>query len=629
MKRTLLTLAMIGFSNPVWAVETVTPSPMVAGNVPAIGTFTYVEGESIPMPLITWGADLATIHANGDAAITAAGSILDSYGISLRLFREDTFEEQVHAYLRGETPFLRGTTDMITAASELLCQQAETCPQLIYNHSRSTGGDILIGNTAQGVNDLPSLEGKTIGLQLYGPHMNLLIETLALADLRVNDDDVLEPGEVNVQWYADLGFDGDNSAAHAFQAGEVDAAFVVFPDMIELTEGDGRVVGARNIFSTLSLDNVIFDVIAVNPVFAEAEPQLITDLVNGLLRGNEALQRLIASEGEGFEPSVDTHADRSDAYKRVTTAGAQLLFGEPDDATFQSATAEMFVFDLQMQGWTGNVRFLTEPTSRGIVWYGSVAQSATEAFAGMGIMQSATVPGLVAYNHDWDALHANLSEERGVQAPRFDEGRAAALASTLSEAGPTGNQNQLLSFEVTFAPNQSDFSAALYGRDFQRVLDVLTTSGNTLIVVEGHAGTLQYLFGQFSRSEQNRLSDAALSRIATRAELDSMERAEAVIAAIIAYARDNGYTEIRTDQMQAVPLGLSQPAAGYCDWRRPADQVVVRAPCGPDGWSNMSPASVPRPSLDDWNEDEAERRRVVFRIYNVEAELGELVVDDF
>jgi hypothetical protein len=81
--------------------------------------------------------------------------------------------------------------------------------------------------------------------------------------------------------------------------------------------------------------------------------------------------------------------------------------------------------------------------------------------------------------------------------------------------------------------------------------------------------------------------------------------------------------------MQAVPLGLSQPAAGYCDWRRPADQVVVRAPCGPDGWSNMSPASVSRPSLDDWNEDEAERRRVVFRIYNVEAELGELVVDDF
>src|SRR5690349_1684158 len=51
------------------------------------------------VPLITWGGDIATILANGNAAATGKGSVFAAEGLDLKLVREDVFTKQIEAYL--------------------------------------------------------------------------------------------------------------------------------------------------------------------------------------------------------------------------------------------------------------------------------------------------------------------------------------------------------------------------------------------------------------------------------------------------------------------------------------------------------------------------------------------------
>ena len=75
-------------------------------------------GQYTQVPLITWGGDIATILANGNSAKTTSNSIFGQKGLRLNLVREDDFKKQVEAYLRGDTPYLRGTMGMINAAAD-------------------------------------------------------------------------------------------------------------------------------------------------------------------------------------------------------------------------------------------------------------------------------------------------------------------------------------------------------------------------------------------------------------------------------------------------------------------------------------------------------------------------------
>ena len=65
----------------------------------------------VRLPLITWGGDVATIHA------LEKGFLKDA-GLDVELAVENNFPAQVKATLTGETPYLRGTMGMIHAAAE-------------------------------------------------------------------------------------------------------------------------------------------------------------------------------------------------------------------------------------------------------------------------------------------------------------------------------------------------------------------------------------------------------------------------------------------------------------------------------------------------------------------------------
>ena len=98
----------------------------------------------VKVALIAWGADMQTILANGNGRTTQQGSIFQTKGLNLELYREDVFEDQVRAYLEGETPFLRGTLGMINMAAEVANRSPLTKLNVIYQLSWSAGGDALV-----------------------------------------------------------------------------------------------------------------------------------------------------------------------------------------------------------------------------------------------------------------------------------------------------------------------------------------------------------------------------------------------------------------------------------------------------------------------------------------------------
>src|SRR5207244_5299007 len=101
--------------------------------------------------------------------------------------------KQVQAVLDGKTPYLRGTMGMINAAAEVF-KAAGTDLVAIVQLTWSTGGDTMTVRPA--VRTPNDLKGKTIALQLYGPHMDYLANILSSAGMG--------SVEVRVGWLKEL-----------------------------------------------------------------------------------------------------------------------------------------------------------------------------------------------------------------------------------------------------------------------------------------------------------------------------------------------------------------------------------------------------------------------------------------
>src|SRR5687767_435807 len=183
-----------------------------------------VAAGPVQVPIITWGGDIATIHANGNTKATARNSIFGKQGLNLNLVREDVFAKQVEAYMSGKSPYLRGTLGMVNMAAEVTSKDPRTKPVVIYQLTWSSGGDALVvkGN----VKSTKDLKGKAVAVQAYGPHVDYLAKVLSDAGLSMKD--------VTIKWVSDI-TGGSKSPAAALREGTVDAAMVIIPDALALT----------------------------------------------------------------------------------------------------------------------------------------------------------------------------------------------------------------------------------------------------------------------------------------------------------------------------------------------------------------------------------------------------------
>lgn len=522
-----------------------------------------VGGGPTQVPIITWGGDIATIHGNGNQARTAAGSVFAQEGLDLTLVREDVFAKQVEAYLAGRSPYLRGTLGMINMAAELAAKDPRTKPVVVYQLTWSAGGDALV--VKSGIGSARDLRGRTVALQAYGPHVDYMTKVLADAGLSTRD--------VKIKWLPDL-TGTDNSPAAAFQERDVDAAFVIIPDALVLTSGgtvgtgaEDSVKGARLLLSTKTANRIIADVYAVRSDYFQANRKAVEGFVHGLMAAEEKLRGLVQNK-----------AGRASDYKATMTAAARLLLDSPEAV----ADAEGLYADAEFVGHKGNVDFFTNATYPRRM--NALNQEIQGTFTAMRLIGAGSA--IADAKWDYAKLRRGLSATSGPEKERFDSEQVAAVVTRKQQQG-TLSEGALFGFEIFFQPNQNAFSADLYQKDFDKVIDLASTYGGALITVEGHSDPMGYL-----RDKKDGKPEVVLGRVKQAAKNLSLSRAVAVRDNVISYARQKGIT-LDESQFAVVGHGIAKPRNGNCG----------NEPCAPK-------------TEKEWRDN----MRVEFRILQVEAE---------
>lgn len=522
-----------------------------------------VGAGTVQVPLITWGGDIATILANGNAARTRPGSLFAQEGLDFNLVREDVFARQLEAYLAGRSPYLRGTIGMVNMAAEAASRDPRTRPVVVYQMTWSAGGDALV--VKSGIGSARDLKGKTIALQAYGPHVDYMTKVLG--------DAGLSPADVQLKWLPDLTGTANTPMA-ALQQRDVDAAFVIIPDALVLTSGgsvgtgaEDSVKGARILLSTKTANRIIADVYAVRADYLQKNRKAVEGFVHALMLGEEQLRE-----------RVRARAARGADYKATMSAAAELLL----DSKGALADAEGLYADAEFVGHRGNVDFFANAQyPRNLATLTGEVQS---AFAALKLLRGKTA--LADAGWDYPRLRQGLSDTGPAAAQRFDQAQVATVVTRKQQQG-TLKEGELFAFEIFFQPNQNSFSAELYQNDFKKVMDLASTYGGALITVEGHSDPMAYLSDKKAGKPE-----VLLGRVKQAAKNLSLSRAVAVRDSVIGYARQKGIS-LDESQFAVVGHGIAQPRNGLCG----------QEPCAPKNER-------------EWRDN----MRVEFRILQVEAE---------
>ncbi|MFH0821601.1 MAG: ABC transporter substrate-binding protein [Pseudomonadota bacterium] len=557
-----IALALALTSGAVWGAPQYVASPPLAQVLQGAPAPVKDTGE-LTVPLITWGGDIATILANGNSASTAAGSIFAKRGLKLKLVRMDDFKKQAEAFIKGETPFLRGTMGMINMAAEALSKDPRVAPVVVYQMTWSVGGDCLV--VKQGIQAVRDLKGKTIALQAYGPHVDYLGTVLKDAGLSMND--------VKIKWTPDV-TGTENTPGEAFHQPDADAAFVIIPDGLALTSkgtvgtgAEGSVRGARILMSTRTASRVIADVYAVRSDYFQARRQQVEVFVNGLLTAEQQLKRLFADR-----------KNKTGELKALLSASAQILLDSPQ----ATADAEALYGDCEFVGFGGNVKFFGDAN-----WprnFANLTESIQSSFVTGGLLGKKV--HIEQAKWEYDRLRTDLTGVEDVASPRFKMDEVAKVVEKRRAVGKLG-EAELFSFEILFQPNQNDFPAENYAAEFAKVVELASTYGGAVIVVEGHSDPLGYL-----RRKKEGETEMMLKRTEQAAKNLSLARAMKVRDGVIESGKKKG-ASLDLSQFTVIGHGINQPKSGLCGGE----------PCAPR-------------TKEEW----LSNMRVVFRMIQVEAE---------
>ncbi len=563
----LMVVALVGAgASRAAEIRTIAGKPLVDAVKTKVGSVRTAGAVRVPM--ITWGGDVATIHARDQ-------NHFRDQGLDVELFVENNFPKQVAGALEGKTPYVRGTMGMINAAAEVFAREGVELT-VIYQLTWSTGGDAIV--VRPGIKTPKGLKGKTVALQLYGPHMDYLGNILNSAKVPF--------GSVTYKWFEELTlptYDTGGKVVDPVNAfledKRIDAAMAIIPDALNLTSGGdggtgsaGSVKGARILLSTKTASRVIADVYAVRGDYLKSNRADVERFVRALMTAEEDFSKLLAEK-----------SSRRAQFQQVLTTAADELLGSPQ----ATPDVEALLGDCEFVGHGGNVAFFTgQGTTRTLSRLTSEIQT---AFGQMGLMHGK--PKLANAGWDYNALGRGLANATAVavanKAPKkqFDTQRVAAKIEKQIAVEPTtwAEEGTLFQNEINFEPNQSEFSESRYAEDFQKALEIAETYGGALVVVEGHSDPLGVL-----KARQNGEQAVVVRQMEQQAKNLSLDRSRAVRESFLTYAKKRKFT---TDESQFLAVGLGI----------------------------ASPKFSPPRTKEEW----AANRRVVFRIKQVEAELTE------
>lgn len=425
------------------------------------------KSDSIQVPYLTWGGDVATFLANGDLK-TQTGSIFQQENLKLNLVPGDDFVGQVKNYLGGKSPLLRGTFRMLGQASEVIGADPRTKPVIILQLSWSAGDHIV---ARPGLKSLNDLKGKKIACQQGGPHVGLLYDSLAAAQLTYSD--------IEIVWTQDL--TGPGGAAELFrQDASIDACCVITPDLLGLTGGfdvagsgaEGTVKGAHVINSTQQMSRSIADVYAVRRDWYDANQDWVKKFVAGYLKATTELVKM--------RKEFDDTQKMSTAYRQIL-AKSQRIFGEEVLPTLE-VDAHGLLLDCTFVGLPGQISFFQDRGN--LSGFNSKMTESLDLATGWGYAKQRFGFDPVALDYEEIAKLAHIEFVRpSKNEARFD----TAGESTDMFLGGNLDANTIVSFTINFEPNQQEFSADRYGAEFARAVKAASTFGNARIVIRGHS----------------------------------------------------------------------------------------------------------------------------------------------
>lgn len=539
--------------------------PVAVGPVRESGTY--------ELPFILWGGEAATFHANGLALTTKPNTVFAGQGLNVRLAPGDDFVGQVRRYLKGETPFLRGTFRMIGMAAEVLSQDPRTQPVVLVQMTWSRG-DHLVGTA--GIKTVKELRGKRVALQEFGPHVGMLDDVLKTASLQWSD--------VRIVWVKDI--TGPNGPAAAFKAGKADAAFVVTPDMLALTGGltstgsgaEGTVKGSRVVVSTAELTRSIADVYAVRKDWYDAHRDVAMKFAAAYLKGAEEVLELTKNKkGAQYRNLLSF---------MVRTWTPAVLPNENE--------ADGLIMDCAFVHHPGNVAFFTEKNNDN--GFAAFAKSSLDMATKTGIARARGTIHAASWNWAGQPFAGYLKHMGEARGQRFNAEATVSELEALAQGGGFTDR-VIYGFSVPFELDQADFDPAQWRAQFDEALKVSRKYGGAVIAVRGHAdpgGTIIALVkaGQECRVLERRGNPGAFKyfmnggelvlanarsvaaaiesgrfdcsptyrprEILQRARTLSEARARSVRDALIAYAKRQGVT-FDASQFQSQGVGVAEP----------------------------------------------------------------------
>lgn len=435
----------------------------LVGNVPVQPV---AKSDAIQVPYITWGGDVATFLANGDLQ-TQPGSIYQQEGLKVNLTAGDDFVGQVKDYLSGKSPMLRGTFRMIGQASEVVGADPRTKPVIIMQLSWSAGDHIVGRESLKSLNDL---KGKKIACQQGGPHVGLLYDSLAAAQLTNSD--------VTIVWTKDL--TGPDGAAELFRTdSSIDACCVITPDLLGLTGGfdtkgsgaEGTVKGAHVINSTQSMSRSIADVYAVRRDWYDANKDWVKKFVAGYLKASQE----VVTMRNGFEST-----QRMDGPYRQLLGKAQKILGEDVLPTLE-VDAHGLLLDCTFVGLPGQIAFFNDKGN--LSGFDNKLKESLDMATSWGYAKSRRGFDPNDFNYEEIAKLGGVKYEAPTRTEKFDNSAESADMFL----GGNLDANTIVSFTINFEPNQNDFSSDRYGSEFDRAIKAASTFGNARVVIRGHS----------------------------------------------------------------------------------------------------------------------------------------------
>jgi hypothetical protein len=538
-----------------------------------------IPSKTLCVPYIFWGGDVATFYANGGLR-TAPNSLFEQQGLSIKLLPGDDFPQQVRDYMEGRSPFLRCTMGMLGMASEVVGSDPRTKPVVLFQLTWSKGDHFVAKSH---IKKLADLKGKTIVIQEAGPHVKALDDALKLVQLTWSDVKVITcknmTGEV------------DSPAALFRQRNDIDAAWVVTPDMIGLTGGlqnigsgaEGTVKGSHVIASTNELSRSISDVYVCRKDWFDANQDVAYKFTAGYFKSCERIME--------YQSSYNSKGSKE--YLAVLQM-AQDIFGKKSIPTLEEDAAGL-ITDAVFVGFPGNVVFFNEENNPN----GFESQSKESIDLAISLGYAKIRSGFFSASLDYTSKFfvGYLHNTKVDQGDRFSGEALQEEIEQLTNSGAL-DSNTLISFSIQFQPTQNTFTSDVYGQEFDRVIKALSKAGNGIIAVRGHSDPTKTLSdfvkagvakgfikqsgtpGNYSYYYNGKLLDladtASIIKIIEDGSLEgpatginpkdtmqsalnlSRQRAEAVREAIIKYAKDRNI-KLDPSQIQIFGVGIKEP----------------------------------------------------------------------